>query len=67
MQNHRIGMFSIGGAAMDEFLAQALRIARPRDHFREDILQCARTEFNAQDIRSRLWQAWGLKPQPAIV
>ncbi len=64
MRSNRIGTFSSaeGGAAMEEFLSRSLKLPQPRAHYREDILSCARTEFNAMEIRERLWRAWGVKP-----
>jgi hypothetical protein len=46
------------GAALEKFLAETVQIARPRSHYRDKILQCARTEFNADEIRARLWKSW---------
>jgi hypothetical protein len=62
MQDHRLGRFTSATdpAALESFISEALRISQPRSIFRDDILSCARTEFNAELIRARLWKAWGI-------
>jgi glycosyltransferase involved in cell wall biosynthesis len=61
MPQHRLGRFTSATSRheLETFLAETLRLPSPRDLFRADILQCARTEFNAADMRARLWQLWG--------
>jgi len=63
MQRHRLGRFTSATAPMEqeEFLLDSLRIFSPRTVFRDDILRCARTEFNAADMRARLWRIWGAR------
>src|SRR6185295_15346910 len=63
MARYRMGMCSSGGSrdALEKFLTQALQTPQPRSLFRDDILHCARTEFNATEIRRRLWTAWGVR------
>ncbi|MST93994.1 MAG: hypothetical protein EXS33_01750 [Pedosphaera sp.] len=63
MQRHRMGRcLSEGGeAALEKFLSDILKTPQPRSFFRDDILQCARAEFNATEIRQRLWTAWGAR------
>ena len=62
MQEHRLGKFT--GATthedLEKFLLESLRLPSPRAAFRDDILRCARTEFNAAEIRARLWRLWGV-------
>jgi hypothetical protein len=62
MKDHRLGRFTSATdpAALESFVSEALRIAQPRAVYRDDILRCARTEFNAELIRARLWKAWGI-------
>jgi hypothetical protein len=62
MRDYRLGMFTNATEPepLVKFLSDSLRIAQPRLLFREDILSCARTEFNAEEIRARLWKAWGV-------
>jgi hypothetical protein len=62
MKRHRVGLFTsaLDKAALERFLAEALQVPEPRSWFHKDILQCARTEFNAGEIRVRLWKAWGV-------
>jgi hypothetical protein len=61
MQEHRLGRFTsaTGRDELKTFLAESLQLPSPRNVFREDILQCARTEFNAVEMRTQLWQRWG--------
>lgn len=60
---HRLGRFTSATAdeQLEEFLLEALLLPSPRAAFREDILRCARTEFNAAEIRARLWRLWGVR------
>jgi glycosyltransferase involved in cell wall biosynthesis len=60
---HRLGRFTSATAKeqLEEFLLEALLLPSPRAAFREDILRCARTEFNAAEIRARLWRLWGVR------
>jgi hypothetical protein len=63
MRRHDIGRFTSATApsALTSFMTETLRVAEPRAHYRERILHCARTEYDAQKIRQRLWRAWGAK------
>jgi hypothetical protein len=63
MQNHRPGRFSAATTSneLEKFLAESLRLPAPRTMFRDDILRCARTEFNAAAMRAELWQLWGAR------
>lgn len=63
MQTYRLGRFTgaTGGGELENFLAESLRLSSPRTLFRDDILQCARTEFNATEMRRRLWHLWGVR------
>jgi hypothetical protein len=60
MKSSRVGVFSTEyeGSPLEKFLAESLRITDPRSHYRDNILECASTEFNANEIRGRLWNAW---------
>jgi hypothetical protein len=62
MRDFPIGRFTnaIDEPSLETFLSSALGVPQPRSDFREDILSCARTEFNAELIRARLWNAWGV-------
>ena len=62
MQEHRLGKFTSATTReeLEKFLLESLRLPAPRAAFRDDILRCARTEFNAAEIRARLWQLWGV-------
>jgi glycosyltransferase involved in cell wall biosynthesis len=55
-----VGRFtnSAGGAPMEQFLRELLNLPDPRKAFRQAILECARTDFDARQIRKRLWQSW---------
>ena len=46
---------------LEKFLLECLRLPSPRAAFRDDILRSARTEFNAAEMRARLWRTWGVK------
>jgi len=63
MQEHRLGKFTNAttGEDLEKFLLESLRLASPRAAFRDDILRCARTEFNAAEMRARLWRLWGVR------
>jgi hypothetical protein len=60
MKSSGVGVFTTEykGSALEKFLADPLRITHPRSHYRDNILQCASKEFNANEIRGRLWNAW---------
>jgi glycosyltransferase involved in cell wall biosynthesis len=60
MGEHSFGRFTSAtdAAALEKFLVEAFQISAPRQLFREDILRVAKTEFNAAEMRARLWQAW---------
>lgn len=55
-----VGVFTTQyqGLPLENFLVETLRIPDPRQRYRETILRCARTEFNANEIRDRLWNTW---------
>jgi len=63
MQEYRLGKFTNAttGEDLEKFLLESLRLASPRAAFRDDILRCARTEFNAAEMRARLWRLWGVR------
>ncbi len=63
MQAHRLGRFTSATVRgeLENFLLESLRLPSPRAAFRDDILRCARTEFNAAEMRARLWRTWGMK------
>jgi hypothetical protein len=63
MRQYRLGALTsaTGQAELEKFLTDSLRIAEPRAFFREDILQCARTEFNMQQMRNRFWKTLGVR------
>jgi hypothetical protein len=42
-----------------KLLGQALAIENPRQLYRDRILECARKEFDAAEMRRRLWSCWG--------
>lgn len=60
MRQHHIGRITNAAspAELEQFLAETLRISSPRNVFRAGLLQCAHTEFNAAQMRDRLWQLW---------
>lgn len=62
MREHKLGRFTDAASSggMENLLAEALRVPSPREHFHAGILQCARTEFNAAQMRARLWRLWGV-------
>ena len=61
MKLHRVGHYTpaITRDEMAKFLLESLRQPAPQAAFREDILRCARTEFNAAEMRAKLWRLWG--------
>jgi len=61
MRAHRLGRFTSATtpAELEAFWLESLRLPAPRLEFHNDILRCARTEFNAADMRTRLWRLWG--------
>ena len=63
MRAYRIGNFTAATRhdELTKFLVESLRQTSPPAVFRDDILRCARTEFNAAVMRSRLWQLWGVR------
>jgi hypothetical protein len=63
MQAHRLGRFTAATTRddMGKFWLESLRLPSPRAAFRDDILRCARTEFNAAEMRARLWRSWGVR------
>jgi glycosyltransferase involved in cell wall biosynthesis len=62
MQANRVGRLttSTAGSDWENFLVESLRLPSPRAAFYDDILRCARTEFNAAEMRGRLWRLWGV-------
>jgi len=63
MQQHCLGLFTSATdpGALEDFFRESFAIAKPRDFFCEDIRQCAQTEFNAAEMRARLWRTWGVR------
>jgi hypothetical protein len=63
MQAHRLGRFTDATTReeMAKFWLESLRVPSPQAVFRDDILRCARTEFNAAEMRARLWRLWGVR------
>ena len=63
MQAHRLGRFTAATARgeRERFLLESLRLPSPRAAFHDDILRCARTEFDATDMRAKLWRLWGVR------
>jgi hypothetical protein len=61
MQNHDFGRFTSASdvAEMGKFLSQSFQIASPGQQFQQGIIRCAQTEFNAAEMRARLWRLWG--------
>jgi hypothetical protein len=61
MRNHKVGLLtsSFGTADLQTFFKEALPMSSPRSDFRDAILRTARTELDANAIRTRLWRAWG--------
>lgn len=62
LQEHDLGRFTnaVSRAELERFLGESLRLPDPRKAYRQAILHCARTEFNAAATRARLWQRWGI-------
>jgi hypothetical protein len=63
MRDHPLGRFTASPQREDlvRFLRETLAVDEPRAVFRDTILRCARTEFDATAIRRRLWGAWQTK------
>jgi hypothetical protein len=63
MHAHRLGRFSpaVTRDELAKFWLETLRMPSPRESFRDDILRCARTEFDAAEMRARLWKLWGVR------
>ena len=63
MQEHSFGRFTSATDAgeLENFLLESFQIKSPRELFQDGILRCAQTEFNAAEMRARLWQLWGVK------
>jgi glycosyltransferase involved in cell wall biosynthesis len=61
MQEHRLGRFTsvVVRDELVKFLSESLRLPAPREFYRAEILECAHTEFNAAEMRARLWRLWG--------
>lgn len=61
MRQHNLGRFTSATNRnhLEHFLDESLRLPSPRETYRADILQCARTEFNAAEMRAQLWRLWG--------
>jgi len=68
MQTYRLGRFTPATTrdAMAEFWLESLRVPSPQADFRDDILRCAQTEFDAAGMRSRLWKLWGVKQETTV-
>jgi len=60
LRRHPVGRITdfTDRGGLDRFLHEILDMADPRAAFREAILQCARTEFSAEAMRSALWNTW---------
>ncbi|MGA3162957.1 MAG: hypothetical protein ABSD77_01970 [Verrucomicrobiota bacterium] len=63
MREQHLGKFTSGSepASLEKFLLESLQTPEPRRIFRDDILRSARTEFNAAEMRARLWRLWGVR------
>jgi hypothetical protein len=63
MGAYRVGRFTaaITRDEMAKFWLESLRLPAPQAAFHDDILQCARTEFNAAEMRAKLWRLWGVR------
>lgn len=61
MREHDFGRFTtaVEVAEMEKFLRDSFQVSAPREFFREGILRCARTEFDAASMRAKLWKVWG--------
>jgi hypothetical protein len=61
-EDYPVGVYSdatdLGGVVA--WLDQALAIHNPRQVFRSRILECAHKEFDAAEMRRRLWACWGI-------
>ena len=64
MQRHQVGVFQAVSKTeeLEPFLRESLQMPNPRLAFRNNILECARNELNAAQIRARLWQVWAASP-----
>lgn len=62
MRTYRLGQFSseLGRDVLGRFLKECLQITDSRAQYRDGILECARTEFDAAAMRERLWRRWRL-------
>jgi len=63
MQEHNFGRFTTATDAggLEKFFQESFQIGSPGEKFREGILRCAQTEFNAAEMRARLWKLWGVE------
>ena len=63
MESHRVGRHSSTNdpVELETFLRECLQTPNPRTLFRDGIIQCARTEFNAAEMRTKLWRLLGAK------
>ena len=68
MQTYRLGRFTPATTrdAMAKFWLESLLVPSPQADFRDDILRCAQTEFDAAGMRSRLWKLWGVKQETTV-
>jgi len=62
MEMHRLGRFTPATTReeMAKFWLESLNLPSPQALFRDDILRCAQTEFNAAEMRAQLWKLWGV-------
>jgi len=63
MQKYNFGRFTSATDAggMEKFFQESFQIGLPCEKFREGILRCAQTEFNAAEMRAQLWKLWGVE------
>jgi hypothetical protein len=63
MREHSFGRFTTltDAAGLEKFFQDSFQIESPCQDFREGMLRCAQEEFNAAEMRSRLWQLWGVE------
>jgi hypothetical protein len=63
MRTNKAGRFTSArnGADLEQFLAESLALSNPRAFFRNEILACARTEFDVRRMRALLWKTWGAR------
>ncbi len=61
LRQHPVGRFTNATKrdVLEKFMDDCLKTSDPRAEFRLAIIECAKTEFNAQSIRQRLWKTWG--------